>query len=497
MNAIINGKNVTFEAGENILAVAKRNGFFIPSLCAFMPLDHKPGVCRVCRVECTPPSGSTCIVPACVTPLEEGMRVETATAAVRARQRMQVELLLFEHRLSCESCSRLGSCELQSLREALGMDALCPAPQGRTGVATTAGPLVRDMDKCVRCLRCVTMCRNRGVSALRADSSGREEQIIEFTQSACIRCGQCVRVCPVGALSERDESASALDMLSAPDLFTVAVFSASISGALKGVFSSLSCTEPEGRLAAALRHLGADAVISADFAPAILAANVSTDLAERLATGNVLPLFSASCPAWVNYAEQKLPALNPQLCSARMPQMLSVVLNKGKMAAYYGVPEEKLRILLLSPCTAMKEAPGFDAVLSARALFRLMNIGGICLDTVTPEAFDPFPVSEEPLPPAGEYGEISGAVLLKLGAQIRNQVQTSLPEGGRIVETEALLGSNVIRTALCFSCADAAILASQATDSPYAFIEVLACRGGCPNGGGAAEISEDTPCRTK
>ena len=486
MNAIINGKNVSFEAGDTILSVAKKNGFFIPSLCAFTPLDHKPGVCRVCLVECTPPSGEPCIVPACVTPMEEGMRVETATPDVRARQRMQVELLLREHRLDCEGCNRRGECELQSLREALGMDAFRPAPEGRALAPAAAGPLVRDMDKCVRCLRCTAMCRRQGAFALRADSTGKEEGIIEFTESACLHCGQCARVCPVGAITERDDTASALAVLSEPDAFTVAAFTTSARDAVKGVFSALSCSDLEGRLVAALRHLGADAVISADFTSGMAAEAVSRELKNAL-ENKTLPLFSAACPAWADYAARHFPdSQAPALSDVRAPQLLASVLNRKTLAQHYGVTEDKVRILLVSPCTPLKNGD-FDAVLSARGLFRLMNESGIQPDTVAPESFDRFPVAEQ-LPCAGMYGEITGAVLRSLGARIH-----SITETADLVETEAEFGSSMLRTALCFSCEKAAELAGQAGEglSPYAFIEVMACPGGCPGGGGSAAVKND------
>lgn len=496
MNAIINGKNVTFEAGETILAVARRNGIFIPSLCAFLPLDHKPGVCRICLVECTPPSGKSTIVPSCVTPMEEGMQVKTSTPELRARQRMQVELLLAEHHLSCNDCTRRGDCELQCLREELGLDAGSPVPQGEKRPAQLLNGIMREMDKCVRCLRCVTICRKQGAGALRADSSGQEEQIIELTESSCIRCGQCTRVCPVGAISERDDTASALDILASPDVFTVVAFPAGTHEALKNVFPT--CTDLEGRLIASLRHLGADIVINADFAAGMLAAAVGEELKTRLSEKRDLPLFSAACPAWVNYAETRLPDLRSRLSSARLPQILASVLNRQDLARRYGVSEDRLRLILVSPCTAMKQndSPDFDAVLSARELFRVMNLSGLRPDDTAPESFDDFPLPEGPLPYGGRCGEITGAVLHGLRPQVRLERLSgpfpALPGENDMLEAEADLGAlGVVRVALCFNCAAAEKLAAQALEgsSPYAFVEVLACPGGCNHGGGSGRIA--------
>lgn len=497
MNAIINGKNVTFEAGETILAVAQRNGFFIPTLCAFQPLGHKPGVCRVCLVECTPPSGNVCVVPACVTPMEDGMRVETSTPALLARQRMQVELLLAEHRLDCDRCARRGDCELQRLRESLGLDAGRPVPQGEKRPEQALNGIVRDMDKCVRCLRCVTMCRKQGPAALRADSSGREELVIELTESACVRCGQCARVCPVGALDERDDVSAALNMLTSPDLFTVVAFTASARDALKSAFSSADA-DLEGRLIASLRHLGADAVINADFVASALAASVSEELAARLREKRDLPLFSAACPAWAAYAQSRLPGLRDRLSAARAPQILAAALKKSELAQRYGVAEEKMRLLLVTPCTAMKDNDNhdFDAVLSARELARLMNLSGLCPDDAAPESFDPFPSTEERLPYGGQCGELAGDVLRALRAPTRFEGLPrpfpAMPGDNDVLEAEADLGDlGVVRVALCFTCAAAEKLAAQALEgrSPYAFVETLACPGGCAQGGGSGRIA--------
>ena len=487
MNAIINGTNVTFEAGETILAVAGRYGFFIPSLCAFQPMDHKPGVCRVCLVSCTPPSGNPCLVPACVTPMEEGMRVETSTPEIRAHQRMQVELLLAEHHLACETCARHGDCELQQLKETLGIDT--SAPQGEARPAQVLHGITRDMDKCVRCLRCVTVCRRQGAKALRADSSGQNPEIIELTEASCIQCGQCTRVCPVGAIAERDDSAAALEVLTSTDAFPVVAFSGFVHDALKRVFSS-SCADLEGRLAACLRHLGARVVVNADIVAGALASTMSEELRTRLAEGRALPLFSAACPAWVNYAQTRLPGIDSLLSSARVPEALAASLNRNALSRRYGVAEERIRLILVSPCTAMKQEA--DVVLSARDLARLMNLGGLCPDDVAAESFDAFPQPDDAHGCVGHCGELTKAVMRGLGANIRLE---GLPEACRAVpgdhdllESTVDLGAlGVVKTALCFNCATAATLAAQALEgrSPYAFVEVLACPGGCAQGGGS------------
>ena len=236
MKAFINGREIAFEQGETILQAAKRNGVFIPSLCHYHALDHKPGTCRVCVVECTDEAGNTSMVTSCNTPMQEGMQINTRSSRVRQAQKLQVELVFADHDQNCVACARHGDCELQALGEYVGLSSNRFASRLSNGrpLDDTMRGMVRDMTKCIRCLRCVEVCRKvQGVAALTVDGTSTGTHVgvgMAASQdiSACIQCGQCTIVCPTGALAERDQNDEVLDYIANPELTTVVSFAPSV-----------------------------------------------------------------------------------------------------------------------------------------------------------------------------------------------------------------------------------------------------------------------------
>ncbi len=527
MNASINGREYTFEPGETILEVARRNGIFIPTLCHFQPLGHKPGTCRVCLAEVTDKNGRTEILTTCNTPMEEGMRVNTRSARVRSMQKLQVELVFADHDQDCAACARHGDCELQDLAEYVGLSSNRFAPRlpHDRPLDDTMHGMVRDMTKCIRCLRCVEVCRKvQGVSALTVDGTGTGSHIgvgmaPSQNTSACIQCGQCTLVCPTGALSERDENDEVLDYLANPELTTVFSFAPSVRVVVGDEFGIAPGENVEGRLVAALRRLGADIVIDTDFAADVVIMEEGTELLGRIRNGGRLPMFTSCCPGWVNYAEKHCPDILPYVSTTRSPQAVSSALVKSYLAEKMHLSPRRIRNISIMPCTAKKDEaaraqlhtgsqPDTDVVITVRELIRLLRRNGIDLAKLEPEPFD-NPYMSDSTGAAVIFGTTGGVMEAAVRTVYAVLNHKELPgvdvtpvrgmEGLRDAEVDLGAEHGVIKIAVVHGLANARKLVDQALagESPYTFIEVMACPGGCVAGGGTCRVKRDYQPHTR
>ncbi len=521
MKASINGHEYTFEPGETILQVARRNGIFIPTLCHFQPLNHKPGTCRVCLAEVTDDRGHTSIVTTCNTPMQEGMKVDTRSARVRNMQRLQVELIFADHDQNCIACARHGDCELQDVGEYVGLasNRFAPRLHADRPLDDTMRGMVRDMSKCIRCLRCVEVCRKvQGVAALTVDGTGIDAHVgvgmaPSQNVSACIQCGQCTLVCPTGALAERDENDEVLDYIANPGITTVFTFAPSVRVVLGEEFRFAPGENVEGRIVAALRRIGGDVILDTDFAADVVIMEEGTELLGRIRNGGKLPMFTSCCPGWMNYAEKHCPEALPYISTTRSPQAVFGALAKSYLPEKMGIPARNIRVISIMPCTAKKDeaarpqlhtngVPDTDVVLTVRELARLFRRCGIDLARVEPEPFD-NPYMSDSTGAAVIFGTTGGVMEAAVRTVYAVLNHRELPgidvlpvrgeAGLREADVDLGEGNGVIRVAIAHGLANARKLVEQAVagESPYTFIEVMACPGGCVDGGGTCRVKRD------
>ena len=515
LHGTIDGRAVDARAGETVLQCARRHGVHVPTLCELDDIDHTPGTCRVCLVEAqVPGQPAPVIVTSCNTPMQDGLVVRTRTREVREMQRLQVELLLADHHQDCATCIRHGNCELQDVAQFVGLRTnrfFDPARVAARPVDRSSPALVRDMTKCIRCQRCVAVCRHgQGVDALVVSGTGMDTVVglrhgLSQAESTCVTCGQCVLVCPTGALGERDEVETVVDWLHDPGIVTVFQFAPALRVGLGEEFGLPPGTNVEGQIISALRRLGADVVLDTNFAADVVVMEESTELLRRLGAGE-RPTFTSCCPAWIQFAEKHYPELLPHLSTTKSPQQTLGILAKTWLPERMGLDAARVRVVSLMPCTAKKDeaarpalrhgkVPEVDVVLTTREFVRLLRREGLDLAKLEPSFFDNPYMSEY-----SGAGAIFGTTGGVMEAAVRTLYHVVHGRDLEPVELAPLRGFDGLRTAsldlggplgtvkvaLCHGLVAArqvceAVLAGTAD---YDFVEVMACPGGCVDGGG-------------
>lgn len=516
ISGTINGQPVKAEPNETILHCARRYGVYIPTLCELDDIDHFPGTCRVCVVEITlPDAKASHLATSCNTPMVEGIEVKTRTRQVREAQRLQVELILADHNQDCATCVRHGNCELQDVAQFVGLYEnrfFDPVRVAARPIDDSSPAMIRDMTKCIRCQRCIAMCRDgQGVDALIRTGIGQDSAVglrfgLSQKESTCVSCGQCVLVCPTGALGERDETDKVLNYLYDPDIVTVFQFAPAVRVAFGEEFGLPPGSNVQGQIIAALKQMGADIVLDTNFGADLVIMEESAELLHNLKQG-MKPTFTSCCPAWINFAERHFPEILPHLSSTKSPMQSLGVIAKTYLPEKMNIDPAKIRVIAIMPCVAKKDeavraqlqfedgSAEVDTVLTTREFARLLRREGLDISKLQPSEFDNPYMSE--FSGAGAIFGTTGGVM---EAAVRTMYYVANGKEYGKIEFEQLRGFDGIRTAsvdmggpigivkvaMAHGLKPARVLAQAVKDgkSDFDFIEIMACPGGCVDGGG-------------
>ncbi|MBD5636585.1 MAG: 4Fe-4S binding protein [Clostridia bacterium] len=506
INLKINNIPVTVPEGTTILEAARLAHIEIPTLCYLKDVNCV-GSCRMCLVEAT---GARGLVAACVYPVAEGMEVRTNTEKCRQSRKMTLELLLSKHKKKCLSCERNHNCELQKLSLGYGVDE--DRFQGENYVLPiddAAPAVVRDNDKCINCSRCVAACEKQHVNAIGHIGRGFNVHIgsafdMPLKDSVCVGCGQCIVACPVGALSERSTIDEVWEAISDPQKQVVFFTAPSVRATLGEAFDLPVGTNVEGKMVAAIRRLGPDHVFNMDVTADLTIMEEASELINRIKTGKPMPMFTSCCPGWVKFVEKKYPEMIPHLSTCKSPQQMFGALLKSYWCEKNGIDPKNLYVVSVIPCTAKKNEckreemiEDVDAAITTRELARMIKTAGIKFTELPDEQFDnPFATATGGGAIFGATGGVMEAALRTAAHMMDGSFEVldffAVRGTQGIKEATYLVAGNTVRVAVASGLANAETIIKQVKsgEKQYDFIEIMACPGGCVNGGGQPTLSD-------
>ncbi len=507
VNIKINGIPLSVPKNYTILEAARENGFEIPTLCYLKDINAI-GACRICVVEV---KGARSLVAACVYPVNEGMEVVTNSPAVLKARRLTLELILSTHDKKCLSCVRSGSCELQKLCKEYGVEDenFFEGVNERVEIDMSAPHMYRDNNKCILCRRCVAACEKlQSVSVIGPIERGFKTHIgspfeVELDATSCVSCGQCIVACPTGALSEKDDTDKVWAALADPTKHVVVQTAPSIRVTLGEAFGMPVGSNVKGKMVAALRRLGFDKVFDTDFSADLTIMEEATEFLHRVQNGGTLPLITSCSPGWVKFCEFNYPEMIDNLSTCKSPQQMFGAVIKTYYAEKNGIDPKDIVSVSIMPCTAKKfevgrdhqDAAGVadvDIALTTRELARMIERAGIMFTQLPDEDFD------NPLGESTGAAVIFGATGGVMEAALRTAVEKLTGEELKALDFTEVRGTagikeatyNVagmdVNVAVASGLANARALLEdvKAGRKNYHFIEIMACPGGCVNGGG-------------
>ncbi|HCT93379.1 MAG: ferredoxin [Bacteroidetes bacterium GWE2_39_28] len=522
INIIVDNRAYQVIKGSTILETCKEIGIKIPSLCYLKDVSSNAS-CGICVVDV---KGAKTLVRSCITQVNEGMEITTHSPAINQARTTNLELLLANHPKDCLICERNGNCELQELTVTLGIK---DTPYAKTKpvekIDDSSLSLVRNPEKCILCGRCIAVCAEvQTVHAI--DFTGRGLRSIVSTYQdkglgnvACTNCGQCALVCPTAAIVEKDETKEVFEDIYNKEKIVIVQTAPAIRVGIGEAMGMEQGALVTGKMVAALRKLGFDKVFDTQFTADLTIMEEGHELINRIKNGGTLPMITSCSPGWIKFIEHFYPKSLDHLSTCKSPQQMFGAVAKTYYAEKLNVDPRKIIVVSIMPCTAKKfeckrpemnsafsywkdilnltERDNFydvDYVLTTRELAKMFKKTGIDFCTLQEEEFD------KPLGISTGAGVIFGATGGVMEAAVRTayEVLTGKPlnkidltavrgfEG--IKEAELDIKGTKVKVAVAHTLKNARALLDQIEEgkSPYAFIEVMTCPGGCLGGGGQA-----------
>lgn len=506
INLTIDGEKIEVPEGTTILQAASLLNVHIPTLCYHEDQAVK-AVCRICVVEV---EGQRLLPAACSTPVSEGMVVKTASPKVIEARKNIMELILARHPQDCLNCSKNGSCELQKIARDLNMTRPNRYEQDiRSARFDDSSPsIVRDMRKCILCNRCVEVCSSKqGVMVMAKENRGFDTVIVppygkKLVDTSCVNCGQCVQVCPVGAISINDDTEKVYSQIEAGKTMVVQI-APSVRITLAESLGYAPGTVTTGKIVHALHKIGFKWVFDSDFSADLTIMEEGTEFLNRLNNGGTLPLITSCCPAWVKYCETYAYDELEHLSSAKSPQQMFGAVIKTYFAKKENIDPADICSVSVMPCTAKKfecKRPEFndsgyqdvDISITVVELAKMIRTAGIDFDDLDDHPFDsPFGLGSGAGQIFGSTGGVMEAALRTVSEVVTGKPLQKLEfEAVRgldsVREAELTLNGQTLKVAIVHGLSNVKPLLEQIQDgtSPYHFIEVMACEGGCIGGGG-------------
>ncbi|PKO96641.1 MAG: ferredoxin [Bacteroidetes bacterium HGW-Bacteroidetes-7] len=522
INIIVDNRPYQVMKGTTILETCKEIGIKIPSLCYLKDVSSNAS-CGICMVEV---KGAKTLVRSCISQVNEGMEITTHSPAINQARTTNLELLLANHPKDCLICERNGNCELQELTVTLGIK---DTPYAKTKpiekIDDTSLSLVRNPEKCILCGRCIAVCADvQTVHAI--DFTGRGLRSIVSTYQdkglgnvACTNCGQCALVCPTAAIVEKDETKEVFEDIYNKDKIVIVQTAPAIRVGIGEAMGMEQGALVTGKMVASLRKLGFDKVFDTQFTADLTIMEEGHELISRIKNGGTLPMITSCSPGWIKFIEHFYPKSLGHLSTCKSPQQMFGAVAKTYYAEKLNVDPRKIIVVSIMPCTAKKfeckrpemnsafeywkdilnltERDNFydvDYVLTTRELAKMFKKTGIDFCTLQEEEFD------KPLGISTGAGVIFGATGGVMEAAVRtayevitgkplNKIDLTVVRGFEgIKEAELDLKGTKVKVAVAHTLKNARALLDQIEEgkSPYAFIEVMTCPGGCLGGGGQA-----------